>query len=32
VDQVGGYPGKLLFVCIIVMAVIGGLTWDSNKR
>ena len=32
IDQVGGYPGKLMFGCVIVMAVVGGLTWYSNKR
>jgi hypothetical protein len=31
-DQVGGYPGQMLFVCVLVMAVVGGLTWYSNKR
>jgi hypothetical protein len=32
VERTGGYPGQLLFVCIIVMVVVGGLTWYSNKR
>jgi hypothetical protein len=32
VDQVGGYPGKVLFIAGIVMLLIGGLTWYSNKR
>jgi hypothetical protein len=32
VDQVGGFPGKVFFVCVIIMIIIGGLTWYSNKR
>jgi hypothetical protein len=32
VEHVGGYPGQMLFICVIVMAVVGGLTWYSNKR
>lgn len=32
VEQVGGFPGQMLFVCVIVMVVIGGLTWYGNKR
>ncbi len=32
VDHVGGYPGKLLFGCVVVILVVGGLTWYSNKR
>jgi hypothetical protein len=32
VEQVGGFPGQMLFICAIIMAVIGGLTWFGNKR
>lgn len=32
IDQVGGFPGKVFFICAVLMAVIGGLTWFSNKR
>jgi hypothetical protein len=32
VERVGGYPGQMLFVCVCVMLVVGGLTWYSNKR
>jgi hypothetical protein len=32
VAEVGGYPGQMLFVCVVVMVVVGGLTWYSNKR
>jgi hypothetical protein len=31
-EEVGGFPGQMLFICIIVILVIGGLTWYSNKR
>jgi hypothetical protein len=32
VDRTGGYPGKVIFVCAVVMLVVGGLTWYSNKK
>ena len=32
VEREGGYPGQVLFVCLVVMAIVGGLTWYSNKR
>jgi hypothetical protein len=32
VDQVGGYPGKVVFMCAVVMLIVGGLTWYGNKR
>lgn len=32
VEQVGGFPGQVLFICGIILVVIGGLTWYSNKR
>jgi hypothetical protein len=32
VDQVGGYPGQIFFVCAVIMLVLGGLTWYGNKR
>ena len=32
VDQTGGYPGKMLFICAVIMLVIGALTWYGNKR
>ena len=32
VDRIGGYPGKVIFICGIVMLIIGGLTWYGNKR
>jgi hypothetical protein len=32
IDRVGGYPGKLFFLCIVIMVVVGGLTWYGNKR
>ena len=32
IDRVGGYPGKLFFLCIVIMTVVGVLTWFGNKR
>ena len=32
VDQVGGYPGQVFFVCAVVMLALGVLTWYGNKR
>jgi hypothetical protein len=32
VDQVGGYPGQIFFVCAIIMLLLGVLTWYGNKR
>jgi hypothetical protein len=32
VGEVGGFPGRVFFLCVVVMLVIGGLTWYSNKR
>jgi hypothetical protein len=32
VEQVGGFPGKVFFICAVIMLIVGGLTWYSNKR
>jgi hypothetical protein len=32
VEQVGGFPGQVFFICGIILVIIGGLTWYSNKR
>jgi hypothetical protein len=32
VEQVGGYPGQVFFVCAIVMGLFGFFTWLGNKR
>jgi hypothetical protein len=32
VERVGGFPGQMLFICLIIMLIVGGLTWYSNKR
>jgi hypothetical protein len=32
IDRVGGYPGKVFFLSVVVMLIVGGLTWFSNKR
>jgi hypothetical protein len=32
VEQVGGFPGQVFFCVVVIMLVIGGLTWYGNKR
>ncbi len=32
VDNVGGFPGQVLFVVAVVMLIIGFLTWFGNKK
>jgi hypothetical protein len=32
VETVGGYPGQVLFVCTLVIVVLGLITWVGNKR
>jgi hypothetical protein len=32
VEQVGGYPGQILFCVSVVMLFVGGATWLANKR
>jgi len=32
VDEVGGFPGQVFFICLLVMLVLGVLTWLGNKR
>jgi hypothetical protein len=32
VDDVGGYPGQLFFCVLVVMLIIGFLTWYGNKK
>ena len=32
VENVGGFPGQVLFVCLVLIVIIGGLTWFSNRR
>ena len=31
-EQVGGFPGQMMFIICVIMAVLGGLTWYGNKR
>jgi hypothetical protein len=31
IERVGGYPGQMFFLLVVVMAVIGLLTWLGNK-
>jgi hypothetical protein len=32
VHQTGGYPGQILFCTMVVMLIIGFLTWFGNKK
>jgi hypothetical protein len=32
VEQTGGYPGQMLFICVVIMLIVGALTWYTNKR
>jgi hypothetical protein len=32
VGQQGGYPGQVFLCVLVVMVVIGGLTWFGNRR
>jgi hypothetical protein len=32
VGHVGGFPGQLFFCCVVVLIVLGGLTWLSNRK
>lgn len=32
VERVGGFPGQIVFVCSVVILVLGGLMWYGNKR
>ena len=32
IEQVGGLPGQIFFICAVIMLALGGLTWYGNKR
>jgi hypothetical protein len=32
VDKTGGYPGKMMVAGLVVMAIVAGITWYSNRR
>jgi len=32
VDQVGGFPGKVVFVIMVIMVILGFVTWFNNKN
>jgi hypothetical protein len=32
VERVGGFPGQIVFVCSVVILILGVLTWYGNKR
>ena len=31
IERVGGFPGQVFFVCVLVLLVIGLATWFGNK-
>ncbi|MFQ3593956.1 MAG: hypothetical protein SNJ82_12315 [Gemmataceae bacterium] len=32
VTQVGGFPGQIFFCVTVIMLVVGGITWLSNRK
>ena len=32
IDQIGGFPGKLIFVIVVIMLILGFVTWFNNKN
>jgi hypothetical protein len=32
VARVGGFPGQMFFIIVVIILILGGLTWYSNKR
>jgi hypothetical protein len=32
VERVGGFPGQVFFCVMVVIVVLGGLTWYGNRR
>ena len=32
VERVGGFPGQVFAVIVVVMLIIGTLTWIGNKK
>ena len=32
IDQVGGFPGQVFFICGLILLGLGIATWFGNKR
>ncbi len=32
IDRTGGYPGKFMFAGLVVLLIMGGITWYTNRR
>ncbi len=32
IEQVGGFPGQVFFVVVVIMLIIGALTWFGNRK
>lgn len=30
--RVGGYPGQLFFAIVVIILILGGLTWLGNRK
>lgn len=32
VESVGGFPGQVFFCLVVIMVIIGALTWFANRK
>ncbi|MFO0876732.1 MAG: hypothetical protein U0840_05110 [Gemmataceae bacterium] len=32
VGNVGGFPGQVFFCVLVIMVVLGGITWIGNRK
>jgi hypothetical protein len=32
IGNVGGFPGQVFFVVVVVIVILGGLTWFGNRK
>lgn len=32
IENVGGFPGQILFIVSIIMLIVGFFTWFGNKK
>jgi hypothetical protein len=32
VDQVGGFPGKMLFIMLVILLILGFFMWLNNRK
>ncbi len=31
-EQVGGFPGQVFFVVVVIIVIFGALTWFGNRK